>query len=209
MFLYDALIARHLRHPRGLLGRRVARQMNAANLPLYALALGQLAPDPAAQLLDIGFGGGPAFRIMAERVANGIVYGVDASATMLKAAERAHADLIAERRLAVLPGDFAQLPFQAARIDAAVTVNTIYFWTDPVVPLREAARVLKPGGRLAVAFRLPDGPQRAKFERLGFIYRAPEEVAAQMVAAGFDRPAIATGKGRTVPFFSVAASRAS
>ncbi len=208
MYLYDALIARHLRHPRGLLGRRVARQMNDANLPLYALALGQLSLDPAAHILDIGFGGGPAFRIMAERVPAGIVYGVDASATMLKAAERAHADLIAKRRLAILPGDFARLPFQAERIDAAVTVNTIYFWPDPAVPLREAARVLKPGGRLAIAFRLPGGAQLAKFERLGFLYRTTAEVAALMVSAGFDHPAVATGEGRTVPFFSVAASKA-
>lgn len=207
VLIYDALIARHLRHPRGFLGRRVARQMNAANLPLYELALDQLALGPTDRTLDLGFGGGPGFALMAARTPGGVVYGIDSSTTMLKQAERRHVNLIAAQRLIVLRGDFADIPIADAQIDAIVTVNTIYFWADPTPPLAEAMRVLAPGGRLAIAFRLPAVEQRKKFERIGFLYRAPDIVADLMVAARFSAATIAQGKGRTVPFFCISAAK--
>ena len=56
------LTAKQLRHPSGFFGRRVARRMNVVNLEIYELALANLEVRHNDQLLDIGFGGGPAFR---------------------------------------------------------------------------------------------------------------------------------------------------
>ena len=59
---YQRFVAKHLRHPTGIFGRRIARRMNAANFEIYELALTNLEIAADDSLLDIGFGGGPAFR---------------------------------------------------------------------------------------------------------------------------------------------------
>ena len=181
----DRLTANQLRHPRGFFGRRVARRMNAVNLEIYELALATLAVEPHHALLDIGFGGGPAFRRLCDLVPQGHIAGVDSSKTMLAFAAKSFADLVAAGRLSLHPGTFQRLPFQANRFDTIFTVNTIYFWQDPATVLGEIRRVLKPGGTLVIGFRTPDIAQQARWQSHGFTYRSQDDVRALCTDAGF------------------------
>ena len=77
------------------------------------------------------------------------------------------------------------LPYEADRFTKACTVNTIYFWPDASVPLKELARVLRPGGRLVVSFSPPAAIEKLPGTKHGFTLREPEEVARLLEEAGF------------------------
>ena len=181
---YQRFVAKHLRHPKGLFGRRVARRMNAVNLEIYELALANLSIAANDSLLDIGFGGGPAFQRLCALVPQGQVAGVDSSATMLRMAAASFPDLIAAGRLALQPGLFDRLPFQANRFDKIFTINTIYFWNNPAMVLGEIVRVAKPGGNIAIGYRTPEAARRAQWQPHGFVYRSNDEIRQFCEAAG-------------------------
>jgi len=68
-------------------------------------------------------------------------------------AARRNQRLIRGGRVELRHGSMDRLPWRDERFDKLYTVNTVYFWPDPEACLREAMRVLKPGGSLAVGFR--------------------------------------------------------
>ena len=182
---YQRLVAKHLRHPKGFFGRRIARRMNAVNLEIYELALANLTIASNDSLLDIGFGGGPAFQRLCDLVPDGHVAGVDSSDTMLRLAAKSFPGLIAAGRLSLQPGTFERLPFQANRFDKVLTVNTIYFWDEPPGVLGEIFRAAKPGGHLAIGFRTPNEAQQAYWQPHGFVYRSHDEILELCETAGF------------------------
>ncbi|MEH3075858.1 MAG: class I SAM-dependent methyltransferase [Quadrisphaera sp.] len=103
---------------------------------------------PGQDLLDLGCGPGTITADLAARVAPGRVVGLDAAAGVLE-----EAAALAERRgLAVewVVGDALALPFEDASFDVVHAHQVLQHLPDPVGALREAARVLRPGGLLAV-----------------------------------------------------------
>ena len=115
-----------------------------SNKPLFAEVLGQLGVGRAAtkvRLLDIGCGSGYAAAMAAARGAR--VTGIDITPELIE---------IARER--VPTGDFQvgtrdALPFDDAGFDAAVGFHAFQFAGDPARAVREAARVVKPGGLVA------------------------------------------------------------
>lgn len=106
----------------------------------------RLAPQPGERVLDVATGTGWTSRLVARRGAQ--VTGVDIAADLIAAA-RAAAE--AER----LPidyhvGDAEALPFDDASFDAVVSTVGVMFVSRPEDAARELARVVKPGGRLAL-----------------------------------------------------------
>ena len=125
-------------------------EMRALDLPAAAVeaALLSLMPhDPTARLLDIGTGTGRVLELLAPRVAQGL--GVDASKAMLALARArlARADLT---HCAVRLADMYRLPLPDAAFDIAVLQMVLHYAEDPAGVLAEAARVLRPNGRLLV-----------------------------------------------------------
>ncbi|WP_257571042.1 methyltransferase domain-containing protein [Streptomyces sp. NP160] len=111
---------------------------------------GYLLPHlrPGLDLLDLGCGPGTITTDLAGRVAPGRAVGLDAAAEVLGEAAAA-----AERRgVAVerVVGDALALPFDDASFDVVHAHQVLQHLADPVGALREAARVLRPGGLLAV-----------------------------------------------------------
>jgi len=109
-----------------------------------------LAPKAEQRALDIGCGiGGPA-RWIAWRYGCA-VEGVDLTAEFCEAAnDLTRACGMADRVIAQ-PGDALALPFADASFDLAYSQNVVMNIADKVAFYREAARVLKPGGLLAVS----------------------------------------------------------
>jgi SAM-dependent methyltransferase len=112
--------------------------------------LGALDPRPGESVIDLGVGPGLLAAAIAERVgAGGALTGIDVSPDMLAIA--------AGRRLppgAATPsfreGSVTDLPFPDGTFDAAVCTQVYEYVPDMPLALREAARVLRPGGRLVV-----------------------------------------------------------
>jgi SAM-dependent methyltransferase len=77
---------------------------------------------------------------------------------------KAMADLARQRGVSVVRGVAEALPFRAASFGLAVLVTVLCFLSEPFLALREAARVLKPGGRLIIGMIDRDSALGRRYE---------------------------------------------
>jgi ubiquinone/menaquinone biosynthesis C-methylase UbiE len=108
--------------------------------------LSEIALPPGARALEIGCGTGAVSRALA-RWSNLTVVGVDPSPIFLKRARELSADLPG---VAFLQGDGRSLSFPDGSFDLALFHTTLCHVPDPLSALREAHRILRPGGLLSV-----------------------------------------------------------
>ncbi len=112
-------------------------------------ALDRLRLRPGERLIDVGAGTGGAALIAAARGAD--VLAVDASPAMTARIEaRANGLPVASGRIDAMAMDGMALGVPSASFDAALSVFGVILFPDAGMGMREIARVLKPGGRLAV-----------------------------------------------------------
>jgi ubiquinone/menaquinone biosynthesis C-methylase UbiE len=117
--------------------------MERAHGPVARRMFDQLRLAPGAWFLDIGCGNGYSVRWAAERAPQGRAVGIDASPNMVARARELSRDWHnAEFHQAVFPHH--ALP--AGSFDVVFSVEAFYYMGDVVECLREALRVLKPGG---------------------------------------------------------------
>lgn len=181
-----------LSRPAGPFGRVVAAMMNRGNREMNGRAIELLDVAAGSRVLDLGFGGGLTFAPLLARGAT--VIGVDRAADMVQAAEGRHRDAVAAGRLVLRTGEVQSLPLADGDVDRVLTVNTVYFWPDLGVALREVRRVLAPGGRLVIGIR--DGSVMQQVSPDVFTLRTPEEIASALQAAGFSEAMVRSADDR-------------
>lgn len=141
-----------------------------------------LGEGPFELLVDIGTGTGRILELFADRARRGL--GFDINRDMLAYAraklERARLDHCQVRQ-----GDLYSLPLADGEADAVVIHQVLHFLDDPGPALQEAARVLRPGGRLLVVDFAPHELEHLReafaHQRLGF---AAEEMEQWILQAG-------------------------
>jgi arsenite methyltransferase len=180
------VIAGQLGRPHGRLGRFVARALNRGNRPAITAAVLASAAKPADVVADIGFGGGIGLAMLLDCVgAEGVVHGIEISREMLDRARARNNGHQGVGQLRLAEGSLAALPLPDHCLDAAITVNTIYFVADLDAACTELARVLRPGGRLVVGIGDPEAMARMPFTAYGFTLRPIDDVVAALRKAGF------------------------
>ncbi|NEB74081.1 methyltransferase domain-containing protein [Streptomyces sp. SID14478] len=115
--------------------------------PAYAAAVAALDLRPGSRVLDAGCGTGRALPPLRAAVgASGVVLGADLTPAMLEAAVRAGRDHDGQ----LLRADVARLPLRTGTLDAVFGAGLISHLPEPAQNLRELARVVRPGGLLAL-----------------------------------------------------------
>jgi arsenite methyltransferase len=174
--------------------------VEAAQIPEAALlaSLGCGNPTALAQLnegeivLDLGSGGGIDVLLSARRVgASGFAYGLDMTDEMLALAERNRAEAGAEN-VKFLKGHIEEIPLPDGSVDVIISNCVINLSADKDKVLREAFRVLRPGGRFAVSDvvvegGLPDALRKDMEMYVGCVSGALEtdEYRHKLASAGF------------------------
>ena len=103
--------------------------------------------EAGERVLDLACGTGEFERLVLNATPNVQIVGIDLAPAMV---ERARAKLGAHSEAHIELADAHQLPFADASFDAVVCANTFHYFTHPPTVLREAQRVLRPGGRLVL-----------------------------------------------------------
>jgi SAM-dependent methyltransferase len=150
-------------------------------------------------VLDLGSGGGIDVLLSARRVgASGKAYGLDMTDEMLALA-RANQKKAGLENAEFLKGEIESIPLPGNSVDVVISNCVINLSADKDRVLREAFRVLKPGGRFAVSDVVVHGdvPREVRQHMLlwvGCIAGALQdsEYAAKLAAAGFENIGIET-----------------
>jgi ubiquinone/menaquinone biosynthesis C-methylase UbiE len=149
-----------------------------------------LADRPIDALLDLGTGTGRMLELFGPDIERGV--GLDLSLDMLALA-RARLDRAGLRHCSVRQGDIYDLALPKDSFDLVIIHQVLHFLDDGARAIREAARMLRPGGRLLVVDFAPHDLEFLREEhahrRLGF---APETVTQWTEAAGLESVSLRT-----------------
>jgi len=154
-------------------------------------ALAQL--NPGETVLDLGSGGGIDVLLSASRVGpTGKAYGLDMTDEMLDLARQNQRKAGIEN-VEFLKGEIENIPFPDAFVDVVISNCVINLSADKDKVFREAFRVLKPGGRLAVSDvvvcgEVPEQVRRSMEMWIGCIAGAlkDSQYVSKLAKAGFD-----------------------
>lgn len=173
------------------------RRLHSADALVEDALIAALDGEPLGQVLDIGTGTGRIAELLAARADR--VVALDKSPAMLRVA-RARLQHLGSEQIEMIQGDFASLPLTAASVDTVLFHQVLHFAQNPADVLREAARVTRAGGRVAIvdfsAHQREELRERHAHARLGF---SDGQMDILLSDAGFvPEPPVALDEGELV-----------
>ncbi|MBB3018020.1 ArsR family transcriptional regulator [Microvirga lupini] len=160
------------------------RSLHAPEAVVEAAVLDALGTRSIRNLVDLGTGTGRMLQLLAPRARRTV--GLDASHAMLSVA-RANLEKAGLRGIELRQGDIYAPPFPRDTFDLVVIHQVLHYLDDPARAIREAARLVAPGGRILVVDFAPHSLEFLReaqaHRRLGF---APAQVAGWLDEAGLD-----------------------
>lgn len=156
------------------------RSLHASDRAVEAALLKLVGKRPFQSMLDLGTGTGRLLEIFAPLYRRGV--GIDMSREMLAVA-RANLENAGISNAQVRQGDIYAPPVERDAFDLVTMHQVLHYLDDPALAIREAARLLRPGGRLVIVDFAPHALEHLREEhahlRLGFSDRQIDEWLAE------------------------------
>lgn len=172
-------LATQVRKPEGEIGKLIAHALDECNKEqiraCYQKAI-QLKPK---RILEIGFGRGSYLQelLFSKRTQ---LFGIDISKTMVELAVQ----LNPSDKINLEQGDVHSLPYEGGFFDVVLSINSVYFWKDIGVSLKEIKRVLKPNGQLILGFSPKETLKQLSYTWSHFNHYSIDELLNHVMEAG-------------------------
>jgi ArsR family transcriptional regulator len=152
------------------------RRLHVSDKAVEAALLRLIGSKRVDSLLDLGTGTGWILQLLAPLYRRAI--GIDASRDMLAVA-RSNLDKAGILKASVRHGDILNLPLEGQDFDLVTIHQVLHFLDQPELAIAEAARILRPGGRLLIVDFAPHALEHLREEhahvRLGFSHQVMAE----------------------------------
>ncbi|WP_057940155.1 class I SAM-dependent methyltransferase [Algoriphagus resistens] len=202
------MIASQLSHPSGKRGVELGEEMHEKNFFMIRSTIDLMQAGDRDSILELGHGSGAHVPYLMDQAADIHYIGLEISGTMKDMAEQNNSQTLgAATKFEIYDG--LNILMDSGTFDKVLTVNTVYFWSHPARLAGEIFRVLRPGGRLVIAFADRAFMKKLPFTDFGFNLYDCSEVVRLMETAGFSLERItdqeeqvtsALGESLTRPF---------
>lgn len=179
------ILSRQLSKPSGIGGIFTSRLMSAGTRQMYNFVIKTSEGLTGKRMLEIGFAGGRHIEDIFNKTSVETMAGIDISDSMVREAINRNKVLIANKKLVLLQGSSSDIPFKTSEFDSVLSLNTMYFWKNPLRDLRQILRVLKPGGRLILAINSKEIMLKNAYKDKYFNFYSKQEVNDLLDASGF------------------------
>jgi ubiquinone/menaquinone biosynthesis C-methylase UbiE len=157
-------IASQLSKPTGEDGVKTAELMHINNIGMTRSAIEELSLTKNDVVLELGHGNGKHIEEILSKAEAIAYHGLEISELMHLTAREGNLWDNTSFKLY----DGLNIPFEANYFTKILTVNTLYFWKDPIYLLNEIHRVLKPDGKFCCAFAPKDFMEKLPFTKFVF-----------------------------------------
>ncbi|WP_341906660.1 class I SAM-dependent methyltransferase [Fluviicola taffensis] len=181
-----AALASQLSHPSGEKGLEIAEMMNETNSGMTKNAISNLKLTSGDAILELGHGNAGHLNFLfsfSERIH---YTGLEISTLMNQEARQRNKNLIEAQKATFVLYDGKQIPLPDNQFDKLFTVNTLYFWKNPVEMLTELSRILKPKALFSLTFAHRSFMETLPFTPYGFTLYNPDEVMTLVLESVFD-----------------------
>ncbi|MBO9703246.1 MAG: class I SAM-dependent methyltransferase [Sporocytophaga sp.] len=178
--------ASQLRRPTNEDGVKTGVHMNEGNKIMNLEAIKAVNPCAHDRILEIGMGNGFFVKNIISIDPTIVYTGCDFSETMIEEAEKMNAEYIKIGSVVFYLASADKLPLKDHSYNKLFTVNTIYFWENPVNTLNEFKRVLTKDGELIIVVRPKHIMENIPVTKYGFTMYSKEELIELLLANNFD-----------------------
>lgn len=179
------ILAKNLANPQGEKGIEIGEMMNATNIGMTLESIKTLLIEDDEHILEIGHGNAGHLKSILNKAKDLTYTGIDISETMRKEAQNLNIEFKDQADFILYEG--RKLPFEDEVFDKIFTVNTVYFWENPVEFLNEIYRVLKNTGTFVLTFAQRDFMEKLPFTKFNFKLYNNDEMEELISESRFKR----------------------
>lgn len=179
------ILAQNLANPQGEKGIEIGEMMNATNIGMTLESIKTLLIEDNEAVLEIGHGNADHVKSIVNKAQNIHYTGIDISETMHYEAKRLNEEFKNQAEFVLYEGK--KLPFEDKTFDKIFTVNTVYFWEEPVDFLNEIHRVLKDNGTFVLTFGQRNFMEKLPFTQFDFTLYNTDEMEQTVSKSHFKR----------------------
>lgn len=179
-------LAEQLSCPSGEHGITIANEMNKNNISMTLSTIQAMGLSSGQTILELGHGNAGHLEMLLSEAPNLRYSGLDISELMNQEATRINGTYIEKEQASFYLYDGTNIAFNADSFDRIFTVNTLYFWEQPLALLNELHRVLKKGGQCYITFAQKEFLLSLPFTKYKFEAYDNKRITDLVAGTGFE-----------------------